>query len=148
MVRTHGTGTFTESVTVITGSVTAPIGRFSQSLTISGAAVMTTLAGTREQENLYFAQTISGAVTLVQKAKYPYRILDFTAQTASGTASGTLTVGGVIVGGISDRVWNTTEITSTATSNNAVSTGSRVQLLLSGTSNFTGFGATYLTERV
>lgn len=45
MVKTQGSGRFTESVTVVTGSVTAPTGTFAESLTISGVPVSTGTAG-------------------------------------------------------------------------------------------------------
>lgn len=101
-----------------------------------------------EMENGFFAQTITGSITLVQSAPFNFQIRDFTAETDTGTVSGTIKIEGTDVEGINNQIWNNVESTSTASSANTVSIGDKVVLAVSGTSNFTGFGWTMSTVRL
>jgi hypothetical protein len=147
MVRTKGSGDFTENV-MASGSVTAPIGTFSTSLTVSGLPVVTSVSGLIESENMFLFQTVTGIVTLIGKAPYAREITDFTVTTLVGTASGTLSIDGTDVEGLNNQIWSVSQITSTATSNNSIPVGGRVLLTLSGESFFDRLEGTLNTRRV
>ena len=143
MATTRGSGDFTENVTA-SGSVTAPTGTYSLSLTVSGLPVITSLV---ESENGFFLETVTGTIALIERAPYSRDIINFTGQTTGGSVSGTLSIDGTDVDGITNEVWNTSQVTSTATGANSIPVGGRMLLTLSGESDFSRFGWSYSSER-
>ncbi len=129
------------------GKLTSPSGIFDESLTVSGLPVVTSLAGTVEEVDGFFAQTVTGVVTLVERAAYARDIQDFTGQVFSGAVSGTISIDGTDVDGITNEVWNTSQVISTATGSNSIPVGGRMLLTISGESDFERFGWSYSSER-
>ena len=114
---------------------------------LAGGNVPGSLSGLREDENGFFFQTVVGSVTLMEKSSYARTIVDFTGVTVSGSVSGTVSIDGTEVDGISNQIWNTSQSTKTATGNNLIPIGGRALLTISGASSFERFGWTYATER-
>lgn len=130
------------------GELDVVSGTFSQSLTVSGLPVMTSLAGQAGGINGIFFNTVTGSITLVESAPYPFRINSFVGKTGQGVVSGTLQIEGSNVTGITHTTWTTAQATRTATSNNSVSEGERVVLVSSGTSSWQRFAFTCKTTRL
>jgi hypothetical protein len=104
--------------------------------TVHGISPPATRVGEVGQENGFFEDTTNGEKTLIEAAAYAFDIESITAKTQIGTCSGTLSINGVAITGISGQVWNTTQAENVASGANSVAVGDKVTLTLAGTSAF------------
>jgi DNA mismatch repair protein MutH len=114
--------------------------------TVHGEHPASSFTGLVGHESGFFDSPVSGAYTLIQSAAYAFDIKSITAETASGTVSGTLLIDSTPITGISGVTWNTSEATSTASGANSVPVGGKVEISFSFANAF-GLAWTYKIVR-
>ena len=132
----------------VTGTVTADVGTFDTSLTISGVPVSIAAPFSIEVISTMIESPAEKSYTLDQSARYAYTVDELIHVTATGTVIGTLSIDGTEVEGIDNFSMDITEGTDISTSANTVSIGDTLALTLSGIVSAADLAFSLQTTRV